>query len=474
MSPASIVMRSLLGFVFTFALLSCGGGRTTITLPLSINMAAGPPGGASGAIYPAFMFSATGGSPPLIWTEVGALPPGLLLNSSGLLSGTPTTVGTFVFTVAVQDSTGQRAMPENFTIEVVGFKATGNMQFAREIYTATLLNTGQVLVAGGFNGSFTVATAELYDPATHTFTQTGSMASPRSGHTATLLNSGKVLVAGGTLPTLGPPPPEIEELYDPATGVFAPTGTIVTPRSLDTATLLNDGTVLVVGGNQNVGLNSFPPTLASAELYNPTTGAFTQTGSMASPRNRHTATLLSNGKVLVIGGFDGQSALATAEIYDTATRAFTPTGSMAFTRTDHTATLLNNGKVLVTGGWSAFAFVGAHTVYTGQRAIAELYDPTTGSFTTTGALETPRSQHTATLRKDGTVLVAGGVMGEAMLATAELYNPALGTFSAAGSMAVPRYSFTATLLPDGSVLVASGCSDIFCQLPPLFTAELFQ
>jgi hypothetical protein len=404
-------------------------------LPLSISTTVLPPGAVSGVTYPGFMFTATGGSPPLTWSEMGALPPGLVLNSSGLLSGIPTAAGTFLITVSVQDSMGQRATPENFTIEVVGFTATGNMQFGREGCTATLINTGKVLVAGGFNGGTVLTTGELYDPATAAFALTGSMVIPRSGHTATLLSNGKVLVTGGAPLTLGPPPPEAEELYDPATGAFAPTGVILTPRGLDTATLLNDGTVLVAGGYQQVGLNSVPPpVLATAELYNPTTGAFTQTGSMASPRNRHTATLLSNGKVLVIGSFDGQSALATAEIYDPATRAFTPTGSVAFTRTDHTATLLNNGKILVTGGWSDITVVSSHTVYIGQRAVAELYDPVTGSFTTTGTLETPRSQHAATLRKDGTVLVAGGVMGETLLATAELYNPALGTFSTAGSM----------------------------------------
>jgi hypothetical protein len=474
MSPTSVVTRSLTGFAFALVLVSCSGGGSSTTLPLSISTTVLPPGGVSGVTFPGFMFTATGGSPPLTWSEVGTLPPGLVLTSSGLISGTPTTIGTFLITVSVQDSMGQGATPENFTIEIVGFTATGGMQFGREGCTATLLNTGKVLVAGGFNGGTVLTTAELYDPATAAFALTGSMVIPRSGHTATLLSNGKVLVTGGAPLTLGPPPPEAEELYDPATGAFAPTGVILTPRGLDTATLLSDGTVLVVGGNQEAGLNTFPPTLATAELYNPATGTFTQTGSMASPRNRHTATLLVNGKVLVIGGFDGQSALATAEIYDPATRAFTPTGSMAFTRTDHMATLLNNGKILVTGGWSDITVVNSHAVYIGQRAVAELYDPVTGSFTTTGTLETPRSQHAATLRKDGTVLVAGGVMGETMLETAELYNPALATFSPAGSMAVPRYSFTATLLPDGSVLVTSGCSDIFCQLPPLSTAELFQ
>src|SRR5271155_1819320 len=119
MNSTSVVIRSLTAFTFVFVLVSCGGGGGTSPLPLVINTAALPPDGARGVTYPGFNFTATGGSPPLTWSEVGALPPGLVFSGSGLLSGTPTTIGTFLITFGVQDSIGQSATPENSTIEVL-------------------------------------------------------------------------------------------------------------------------------------------------------------------------------------------------------------------------------------------------------------------------------------------------------------------------------------------------------------------
>jgi hypothetical protein len=231
------------------------------------------------------------------------------------------------------------------------------MQFVHASHTATLLNTGKVLVAGWGN-----ATAELFDPATGSFTATGSMLQPRVSHTATLLNSGKVLLTGGIQGT------------PPATTV-----------------------------------------LAEAELYDPTTGSFSQTlGSLATARQWHTATLLTNGTVLVTGGFldNNENAIATAELFDLTSQSFTPTnGNMETPRAFQTATLLKDGTVLVTGGNNG----------TGPLATAELYDPTAGTFSPTGSMGTARQSHIATLLNDGTVLVAGGTNG-APLASAERYQ----------------------------------------------------
>src|SRR6266481_8211280 len=133
-------------------------------------------------------------------------------------------------------------------------------------------------------------------------------------------------------------------------GTFVPTGSLNTARIDHTVTLLNNGMVLVAGGD-NFFIGAIPSTnFASAELYDPATGTFTLTGSMATARDLQTATLLNNGKVLVVGGIDNSSALPSAELYDPATGTFTATGSMATARNLHTATLLNNGKVLVVGG----------------------------------------------------------------------------------------------------------------------------
>jgi hypothetical protein len=282
---------------------------------------------------------------------------------------------------------------------------THSMGTARLYYTATLLSSGKVLVAGGFNVTDGyLNSAELYDPATGTWTATGSMGSPREGHTATLLPSGKVLAAAGydTAPLNG------AELYDPTTGTWTATGSLADARFGYTATLLPNGHVLVVGGNDSVsGFHD----LSSAELYDPATETWTTTGSLAHARQSHTATLLPNGQVLVAGGYNGTS-LSSAELYDPAAGIWSATGSMRDARASHTATL-RSGKVLVAGGNHG----------NGDLSSTELYDPVSGTWRMTGSLGTARQDHTATLLPNSQVLVAGGSNDVNYgLSSAELYG----------------------------------------------------
>ncbi|MGD0248702.1 MAG: kelch repeat-containing protein, partial [Candidatus Limnocylindrales bacterium] len=209
------------------------------------------------------------------------------------------------------------------------------------------------------------------------------------------------------------------------TGTFSPTGSMAAGRYHHTATLLSDGRVLVAGGYRDPS-----NVLASAELYDPKTGTFSPTGSMATARADHTATLLSDGRVLIAGGWDGSTYPTSAELYDPKTGTFSPTGSMAAGRYHHTATLLSDGRVLVAGGGGS-----PHLAY---PTSAELYDPKTGTFSATGSMATGRVDHTATLLSDGRVLIAGGWDGSQFHASddlAELYDPAPGKFSPTGSMA---------------------------------------
>jgi hypothetical protein len=309
--------------------------------------------------------------------------------------------------------------------------------------------------------------AELYDPVARSFTATGSMTSARTLHTASLLPNGKVLVIGGfdqgnqVVPTAPPKPEASAELYDPATGSFTPAGTMGIARAVHTATLLPNGKVLIAGGGTHSGgLPFFGEGIAESEVYDSATNSFTTTGAMGTPRYAHTATLLPNGKVLIAGGFSTsnvgtftENVLLTAELYDPATGAFTPTGSLGTARGGHTATLLANGKVLVAGGLISLNFSGVSVV----ASTAELYDPLTGTFTATGNLTAERQEHTATLLPDGRVLIVGGASAsQGTLASAEIYDPATGSFTATDRMTTPRGAQTATLLPDGTVLVAGG------------------
>jgi hypothetical protein len=232
------------------------------------------------------------------------------------------------------------------------------------------------------------------------------------------------------------------------------TGSMASPREGHTATPLPDGKVLVSGGSSG-------GYLATAEVYDSATGTWSATGSMTWLRSSHTATPLPDGKVLVAGGYSG-GPLATTEVYDPATGTWSVVGSMASSRYDHTATTLPDGKVLVSGGYSGYSG--------GPRATAEVYDPARGTWSTAGSMASSRYGHTATLLPDGKVLVSGG-FGGGYLATAEVYDPATGVWSATGSMASPRLEHTATLLPDGRVLVSGGRTNTHGDV--LATAEVY-
>jgi hypothetical protein len=349
------------------------------------------------------------------------------------------------------------------------FMPVGSMTTPRAFHTSTLLPDGRVLLAGGDNyrNSTDLASAELYNPLTGTFVPTGNMTTPRDFHSATLLPNGKVLIAGGGLRVGGVPYSLASaELYDPSTGTFTATGSMTVERMFPTATLLNNGKVLIAGGFRRLlGSSSlggdFP---IGAELYDPSTGTFTATGDMTSGL-ADTATLLPNGQVLITRS-DPDGLVHHqfySDIYDPTAGLFSSAGNMVLVQTGPTATLLQNGKVLIAGG-----DVGDGD---GASSHAELFDLTAGAFTATGSMTHSREQYTATLLPDGTVLFAGG--HNLFYASAELYDPATGSFTGTGSLATGRDSHTATLLNDGRVLIAGGVTGGDPQNTVLASAEIY-
>jgi len=348
------------------------------------------------------------------------------------------------------------------------FVVTGTMTAARAHGTATVLLNGKVVFAGGQNiNGVAQASVEVYDPATGQFNPlVATMSTARKSHTAVLLNNGTVLIAGGIdgkgniLNTA--------EVFDPtAETVTLLTGTMSDSRASHAATMLDNGQVLISGGQDAASI------VNTAEIYDPGQGQFICVGgvsaapplcnpSMTDSRMGHTATLLGDGSVLMVGGKDNTGAITDsserftpADAANAGSGVFKPEGLMSDVRIGHTATLLNDDTVLIAGGNDGFDVV----------PTAEIYDPATGQFVLTGSsvsgatvMTTPRANHTATLQSDGTVALVGGVNNSGNpLSSAEIYNPESGTFSAVASqMSQARAFHTANLLASGLLLIAGG------------------
>jgi hypothetical protein len=366
-------------------------------------------------------------------------------------------------TTTIQAAVGTVIGSASLTGTPSPFIFTGSLNTPRAYHTATLLQNGQVLITGGSAGGSTfLGSCELYNPATGTFTYTGNLLIPRAWHTATLLQNGQVLIAGGEAYSNGSGyKPLPAEIYNPATGYFSYTGSLNTARTNYTATLLQNGQVLLAGGSND----------ATAELYDPTAGTFTYTtGNMTTIVGFQSSTLLNDGTVLIAGGSGFSGSTAGAELYNPTSKTFSATGSLNSPRDTHTATLLSNGNVLIATGENKGTYL----------TTAELYNPTAKTFTVTGSLANPRLNSSANLLSSGNVLIAGGFAPSGLnVAAAELYNPTGGTFSLAGNLNIPRGFHASALLNNGTVLIAGGWDQYLDQygdyaLENVPQAEIYQ
>ena len=338
------------------------------------------------------------------------------------------------------------ATPSPTPLTEPGWAMTGSMLQARTGHTATLLDNGRVLVVGGtgVKGS-ALASAELFDPASEKWTVTGTMNTARSGHRAILLRDSSVLVLDDWRGEA--------EVYDPGTGSWKRSVPMPVRRMFYTTTLLADGRVLVAGGRDP---DSGEP-LASTQLFNPVRGTWTVGRPMTVARSGHTAILLEDGRVLVAGGqgravtrsVPGQATflvepqLASAELFDPRTGRWHPTGSMAATRAMHAATLLADGSVLVAQGQ-----LYAQPTY----GTVEIYRSDTGAWHLGGKLtQSLGGGATASLLRDGRVLVV-----YPFGAQLEIYDPATETSRAVVNAHATTSGSTSTVLADGRILLAGG------------------
>lgn len=339
-----------------------------------------------------------------------------------------------------------------------------------------MLADGRVLVEGaggiggyeGVGGELAVdrgtTEAEIFDPATNSWSTAGSMLHSRALQSAVVLNSGTVLVAGGYDDDLHST--NSAELYDPGTGRWTATGPMHATRADFVMVRLRDGRVLAAGGRDGPSAGPVHAT-SSAEIYDPSSGRWTEVSHMTMPRSTSVkAVLLPSGTVLVAGGTPFQEhadgvADGSAELFDPATGKWTATGSMTLPRNNFTLTLLKTGDVLAAGGWIQHAARNAITY-----ALAELYDPSTGTWEPTGPMATPHAYDAATLLQNGRVLVTGGEIIESNTCAnstacaqeneAEEYDPGTGGWSEVTPMPLWRFAHDATTLDDGRVLLTGG------------------
>lgn len=366
------------------------------------------------------------------------------------------------------------------------FAPTGSMAVARDGHTATLLPDGRVIVAGGTStagslenglagGRTTPTLVEAYDPATGQFERSAEMAQGRAGHTATPLPDGRVLLAGGYSTGTSCVMQSSIEILDPASGTSAEVGHLATPRAEHTSTLLPDGRILITGGiggpAQSAECPDAPPFLASAEVIDPSTGTSTATGPLLTERGGHSATLLDDGRVFVVGGTNQFGSPRSAELYDPATGTFSAAAPAGSEHLFGAAPKLADGRVFLAG-----ANDGSEIYDPIRQAPASESSPAPlalGPDRAVGMTD-QRTGHAAIRLRDGRVLVAGGAGGanNVLTASAEVFDPATSTFSPVGSMAGPRQGdatyvgFVGTLLPDGRALVVGGS-------PGVESAEIF-
>lgn len=353
---------------------------------------------------------------------------------------------------------------EDIVLVDPGWTAVTPMPTGRYQHTATVLQSGRLLVTGGKDDAdHPVSSALLYDPTTNSWADAGQMNEPRFAHTATALPDGRVLILGG----FGGPPPNYydlatAELYEPGGNMWvsaAPISGVVKGIWGHTATLLLNGKVLVAGGWSGGAL------LSGAELYDPATNTWSATAGMSQARMLHATVLLGGGDVLVAGGSDIKDlGMTGVERYDAAKGTFSTVGSMAFPRFNHSAVLLPSGKVLVAGGSSKGVFP------PDALSSAERFDPSTNSWSAAQAMKNIRTHLRAERQLGGGSLVAGGhAFPAGPMASAELFSPEIGQWLTAASMGRDRYLHTLTVLPTATIIAVGGLD----KIGALSSAEIY-
>jgi hypothetical protein len=324
----------------------------------------------------------------------------VLQNGNVLISGGKDTAGDFLSSLELYNPISKT------------YTQIGNMTYQRVQHTATLLADGTVIFVGGQNGSGGVAVNELFNPTNNSVTEVSAIAIPRYGHTANLLSNGKILIVGGDGSASGLDAKEYVDLLSPLLGSNLIQSNYKHYTDF-TSTTLSNGNILIAGGSTDIAAQT-----SAVEIYNPTSGTFSFiSGSLNEAREGHQSVLLNDGTVLIMGGYSGGFSLNSCEIYDPSSNSCVQANSLIVPRGSFTANVLQNGKVIVIGGRDNVSG-GANTIL----SSSELYDLSTKSFTLSGSLNTARQLQDSVLLMSGIVLILGGSSGSTAISPSEQYG----------------------------------------------------
>jgi Kelch motif/Galactose oxidase, central domain len=368
--------------------------------------------------------------------------------SAGVVSGVALETATITTTSAGVAGSGSITITSGSWVLSLTFTYQGNL-VSMTGPTVTALADGSVLVRGDDRGGEGPFASGEYSFLPDSWTPAGEEVVERGGHTATLLQNGKVLVTGGTLDIN---PLASCELYDPTSKIWSAAASLPQGREQHAAVLLTDGRVLVVGRSTEGTL------IPDADVYDPTTNTWSDAGAMLNPSMYPTATLLANGTVFVMDG----DATGTTEIYDPTTNSWSagPTAGNAH-EDGATATTLTDGRILIVGGNSGVSINPITLAY------PEIYDPVAGTWSAAGTMNQNRVSPVAVRLLNGTVLVAGGVTQtglEGPISSAEIYDPGTNTWTLTGSLNFPSAGGAAVLLPGGQVFMVAGDQSTMAEL----------
>lgn len=453
--------------VCSFALSGCGGGSSSMSS--GVAMPAPLPPAAIQSFTPASSTVHVGESAQLtaVFTGDTASIDGIGSVQSGVPVATPVLARATTFTLTVRR--GSQQVEAHLSIAASyqnRFRMLTPSPVAYTQHVAMALADGSALVMGG-NTSETLNVPDTdgshrFDPVTETISRGPQLAFSAQSDLTT-----PVALSGGGFLLVGPGINSALHLdaglratqaFDPMTNTFHRVGDLAVRHDAGgTATSLDGGMVLVAGGQV--------PAVSTVEKYDPVSQRWNAVASMVAARRGHTATRLTDGRVLIAGGLSccdqtGEAFASTAEVYDPRTDVFQSTGSLLNARAFHTATLLADGRVLVTGGFTASNTEDA-------TASAEIYDPSTGRFTETGAMQARRTAHSAILLTDGRVLVLGGLQASTVT---DIFDPHTGAWTP-GPTPAPAVAATATLLRNGKVLIFGGAD---ASGFPISTVMLFE